>query len=221
MIATLPSKWFESPYEKSTFVLASEIHDGARPCSCRCDPGYAWGNGVWECHSGRTWDILDQKPVVHNNALTNDPLLKELKLALYTGELWGDIVLRWEDEEFARLSAADKAASLAAKAAASIAASEKLQAGLISYHVQKQASLYKDRSGKLVKTVMRPCKWFCHGGVVGCPTPGGKGWASGCQAHREGSCPWVHPDQHEWAEIAMAKMAPADRDVNWRSAKRV
>lgn len=47
--------------------------------------------------------------------------------------------------------------------------------------------------------VMKPCKYYCHDGILGNPTPASGRWEAGCQHYnKDGDCQYIHPDEHEW-----------------------
>ncbi len=166
------------------------------PCRCS-DPAHALDGGYYSCSHGE-WLIVPNKTEAETEAASLfSGATFDLGRANSLGLLWGDLVMAWEARALQSETPAQKAVRLAEAAKREA----QMEAGIVSYHVSKCRELYKDKTGQLKKMVMKPCKWFCHDGILGKPTPGGKGWKAGCQAHHDHSCPWVHPDQPEWQEL--------------------
>ena len=194
--------YFENAMNR-TWFLPSETE---RVCPGGCDPAYAIDNdGCWRCHCG-SWEPVSAPPTL----LFPD-------LAAYDGQrLWGDV---WQDEEaaeFARLDAHAQRMRLLLEASKAREANEKLARAAALSEIAKAQSIVCDRSGKLKKQVLRPCRYFKFQGVLGSPEPGGtnkKGisWAAGCELHLKGCCEFIHPDQPEWAQFTEAAQ-PISRD---------
>lgn len=175
------------------------------PCCCS-DPAHAYEGEEYVCSHGRWLIVQDQALAERQKAALFSGHCFDLGLASDLGLLWGDLMMEWESRALQAETPAQKAARLAAEAKRQ----QEFEAGMVQYHVSKCQQLYKDKNGQLKKMVMKPCKWFCHDGVLGKATPGGKGWKPGCQAHYDHSCPWVHPDQPEWQEL-MKGTSPASK----------
>jgi hypothetical protein len=170
----------------------------AYPCKCT-DPSQADEGESFECSHGR-WLYVDdsrlaekQKKQIFNGTNMN------LFLAMDLGLAWGDLMYEWEKMEREAETDVERARRLVLEAKKM----EELRISLITSHVNKFNDIYCDKkSGKLKKREMRPCKWFCHGGVLGRAEPGRDGWAAGCQAHLKKVCPFIHPDEAEWGQLS-------------------
>lgn len=191
----------ENPMNRDWFLADSyEI-----VCPGLCDPAFALDNdGHWRCGCG------------HWRPVKEAPRLLFPELAVYEGQrLWGDI---WSDEQEAELAALDSqqrrlrdlldgAKAREASAAMARAAAES--------EIAKAQSIVCDRSGKLKKQVMRPCRDAMSPAVIigsdnrkyaaVADLPHGisvhRIWKAGCEMHAKGCCEFLHPDQPEWAEF--------------------
>lgn len=89
----------------------------------------------------------------------------------------------------------------------------------VKAHLCHMEIAFVNRKGVL-KRVPVPCKYFCHKGEYGVPTPGGGTWVEGCEAHLKGMCPAYHPDEREWEEMIAAdkarKAAGGGKTGTWR-----
>lgn len=165
-------------------------------CSGGCDPGYALdSDGHWRCGCG-AWEPVAEPPRL---------LFPELA-AYYGQRLWGDI---WSDEQEAELAALDanqRRLRDLLEASKAREASEKMARAAAASEIVKAQSIVCDRSGKLKKQIMRPCRYFKYQGVLGRPEPAGTNkhgvsWAAGCELHLKGCCEFIHPDQPEWRQF--------------------
>lgn len=178
------------------------FHADVGPCEF-CDPAMSMDtDGFWRCaHAQRL--VVDEVPVVgrphdgrvcpgncaqHPLVDASGPLRLFMNAAL-TGGWWGDVMSALEEAAREAETPAQKAAREAREAAEKAEAQKASEAKMVSYHIEKCASVYCDRSGALKKTVLRMCKWDDH--------PAENGYPAGCAAHHKGACPWVHKDQPE------------------------
>ena len=195
------------------------FHRDQWPCRCT-DPAHAYEDGSYECSHGR-WLFVENAQQAKAEA---EDILAGRALDLFKadslGLLWGDVVVAWEQLNRKQETPSERAA----REAREKREVEDSQKRLVESHVHKFADIYCDRkNGTLKKREMRPCKWFCacscdradcpvNGGkarhlpdchkVVGKACPGGKGWTPGCAAHLKHACPFIHPDEPEWAAVA-------------------
>jgi hypothetical protein len=192
------------------------VFDAEHGACPQCSPADAIDGGFWTCsHIQRL--VVDEVPAVghkHDSRVCpgncpQHPLVPASGLlrlyfdAAVTGLLWGDILSLQEEAERNAETPSQRAAREAREAAAAAVA----QAKIVSYHVEKCASVYCDKEGNLKKTIMKKCKWDDHpaenGFHPGCGAHLGKACKK-CQAAGEhlacckgkvGACPWVHKDQ--------------------------
>lgn len=184
-----------------------DAENGACP---HCDPGMAMDqDSFWRCdHMQRL--VVDEEPSLgrpHDGRVCpgncpQHPLvevsgyMRLFQNATLTGLWWGDVMLALDEAERDAETSAQRAARLVREAVEREAARIDSEASAVSYHVQKCASVYCDRSGGLKKTVLRKCKWDDH--------PAENGFPAGCAAHHKGACPWVHKSQPELMKELLA-----------------
>jgi hypothetical protein len=96
---------------------------------------------------------------------------------------WGDRMMDLEEEESAEAKA-KKAAALEMKFM-------QMQAAARQFETAKRAQ--KTCEGKIAC----PCKWWCHHGIAGMPTPGNGKWKDGCSID---GCMYLHPQDKDWAK---------------------
>ena len=119
--------------------------------------------------------------------------------ALFRSTIASDFnVMSWGDIEGHREEYRESLKTPEGKAAEEAAKVEKRNEMKVEAHFQHLKNAYVNRKGA-VKKIDRPCKYFCHHGEYGRPTPGGEGWVEGCSAHLKGLCPAQHPDELGWA----------------------
>jgi len=110
-----------------------------------------------------------------------------------SGMTWGDIEVYREEYRESMKTPEEKTVEEAVK-------KEKSQEMKFEAHFQHLRNAYVDHRKGTVKKIDRPCKYFCHHGEYGRPTPAGEGWSAGCAAHLKGLCPAYHPDEKGWEE---------------------
>jgi hypothetical protein len=57
------------------------------------------------------------------------------------------------------------------------------------------------KNGELAIKIRKPCKWYCHDGIVGNEHPAQDGYEAGCHDFRRGKCPFYHPFESEWGSV--------------------
>ena len=150
---------------------------GASPCSAHRDDRFGvvcWRETVGACEACYTWALFE--------SLKSDSYIT-----------WGDIESYRDEYRESLKTPEEKAAEEAAK-------EETAKKMTVKAHLCHMENAYVNRAGVL-KRIRVPCKYFCHKGVIGAPTPGGKNWVAGCEAHLKKLCPAYHPDEKEWGEV--------------------
>ncbi len=123
--------------------------------------------------------------------------------------MWGDIESYCDEYRESIKTPEQKAAEMVAKETAA----KKM---VVKAHLCHMENAFVNRKGTL-KRIPVPCKYFCHKGEYGTPTPGGGIWVDGCEAHLKGICPAYHPDEREWAEtVAADKARKSNKTGSWR-----
>jgi hypothetical protein len=142
--------------------------------------------------------------VGHCNACYQRAMFRAMNAGNYI--TWGDVESYRDQYRESLKTPEEKAAEMVVKEKAA-------KEMTVKAHLCHMKLAFVSRKGAL-KRVPVPCKYFCHGGVFGAPTPGGGTWVEGCEAHLKGLCPAYHPDEPEWAEMVAA--AKAKKSGAWR-----
>ena len=200
---------------RSRFWVWPEDESAAEAWPCRCsDPAFAVEGtaetSFWECPHGKwefisSWDSLP--PLAEDHPLSQcrstsckahglcQGAILEMELCSQVGIGWGDLVWKWEQEALAALTpqerlalAVRKEAEEKARQKAMAEAEIRKAAQIQQIHKKAMQRVYDRRTGEPVA-----CKWAEH--------PAENGWEAGCGKHREGCCPYFHPDEPEWAII--------------------
>lgn len=169
---------------------------GVSPCSAHRDDRYGvvcWRETVGACEACYKWALFES--LNPNGYIT-----------------WGDVE-SYRDEYRESLKTPEE------KAAEEVAKEKAAKEMVVKAHLCHMEGAFKDRKGNL-KRIQRPCKYFCHKGVYGDPTPGGGTWVAGCEAHLKGLCPAYHPNEPEWPKMVeedkARKEAGGGKTGNWR-----
>ena len=198
----LTCHYVENPMDRDYWIPAED------ECACpaHCEPAHSLeSDGYWRCGCG-TWKVVSEPPRM---------LFPDLA-AWCSQSQWGDLMLEQEAAEFARLSAHEQRMRMLLEASKAREAAERLSRAAAASEIAKAQSIVCDRSGKLKKQVLRPCRYFNYQGVLGRAEPGGTNkrgvsWAAGCELHLKGCCEFIHPDQAEWQQFTQAAK-PLSRD---------
>ena len=194
----------ETEWTNKTYWVVGED----RPCPGQCDPAYAMDGKQWHCGCGR-WDIVQEAPklTAFQQVFMSDPRCRALLLAEMRNELWGDIAMRWADEDYAALSAKEKLAVEKAKAGEAAATAAALQA----YDEAKVVSIVAPRPVPKDKRTDRYgraicCQYHAYKGKKGELEPAtrdaktGTWWPAGCAYHSKKRCAFTHNDEAGWDE---------------------
>ena len=173
--------------------------DSEYACPGHCEPAHSMENdGYWRCSCG-TWKAVSEPPRM---------LVPDLACWNSQSQL-GDRLLDQEAAEFDRLSAHEQRLRMLLEASKAREAAEKMARAAAASEIAKAQSIVCDRSGKLKRQVLRPCRYFNYKGVLGRAEPGGTNkrgviWEAGCELHLKGCCEFIHPDQAEWRQFTQA-----------------
>lgn len=203
-------------------------------CSHGCDPAFSMDDdGFWRCSHGQ-WRVVDEVPSSHRSHHANvcpghcsqHPLIDDLMAAFNRaqdmGLLWGDIIMEWDEAQKAAETPAERTARLdreaaedrkraAAIRASEIAKVETVVASMRAIEPSAKSRLPIHRHG------LKPCRYFCHDGVLGKAAPAqrcpksGMLWPAGCAPHLKKRCEFFHPDEAEWALIVAGKASEVSR----------
>jgi hypothetical protein len=162
----------------------------------------------WNCGCGR-WDIVHEEPKLTaiQKVFMSDPRIAALLLAEMRNELWGDIAMRWAEEDYAAMSATDKLAAEKAKAGEAAAQAKALQA----YDEAKVVSIVASRPVPKDKRADRYgraicCQYHAYKGKKGVLEPAtrdektGTWWPAGCAYHTKKRCAFTHIGEEGWDE---------------------
>jgi len=129
-------------------------------------------------------------------------IVRDLHDSAEEGIFWGDIIMSYEAKQLAEETPTDRILRLLRQSEAD----QKAMKELMDYKTKK----YTNRStGKMTMPKNNfPCRYANapestdRHGVV---------WPAGCEPHRKGICPYLHPDEKGYAE---ARAGPR-RTVRW------
>lgn len=150
-----------------------------------------WGEMIGPCNACYMWALF--RSTVSSDYMT-----------------WGDVISIQEEYLESLKSPEEKAADEVVKV-------KKDHTRILQVYEYK-LNTYADRKGK-VNEIDSPCKYFCHGGEYGVPTPANGPWKAGCQ--NPAKCPFRHPDHPRWSLAVEAdklrKAAGGGKPANsWR-----
>jgi hypothetical protein len=126
----------------------------------------------------------------------NSGIVRELHQAMMDGKMWGDVEYDWAQEKIDNETAIERAQrELNAKMEEMKYAAELRQR-------REEKYVNKGTGGLMKLNRPMPCKYVNEPETV---DKFGVKWEAGCQHHKKGICPYLHPGQMGYEEALAAK----------------
>ena len=131
----------------------------------------------------------------------NSGMVRELHQAMMDGKLWGDVEYDWEQERIDNETAVERAQRELNQKMRDMKDAAELRK-------RREEKYINNSTGKLIN-LNRPrvCKYVNEPETV---DRFGVKWEAGCQHHKKGICPYLHPGQPGYETVA-TKRSPLAR----------
>lgn len=126
----------------------------------------------------------------------NCGIVRELHQAMMDGKFWGDIEYDWEQDRLDAETPEQKAQRFLK------AQLEQLQRAEGIRKAREEKYVNKNTGGLMKLNRPMPCKYVNEPATV---DQWGVKWEAGCQHHKKGICPYLHPNQQGYEEALAAK----------------
>jgi hypothetical protein len=123
-------------------------------------------------------------------------IVKDLHKAIKRGQFWGDIVYEWEQEQLETETAEDKAQRELLKTMEEMKRMEGLR------KLREEKYVNRNTGGLMKLNRPMPCKYVNEPETI---DQWGVKWEAGCQHHKKGICPYLHPGQPGYEQALAMK----------------
>ena len=126
----------------------------------------------------------------------NTGIVRELHQAMMDGKMWGDVEYEWEQEKIYNETAVERAQR-------ELNAKMEEMKHAVELRKRREEKYINNCTGGLMKLNRpMPCKYVNEPETV---DKFGVKWEAGCQHHKKGICPYLHPGQMGYEEALVAK----------------
>ena len=126
----------------------------------------------------------------------NYGIVRELHQAMMDGNFWGDIQYNWEQERLQVETPEEKAQRMLKVQLENMKRMEDMR------KCREEKYVNRNTGGLMKLNRPMPCKYVNEPETV---DQYGVKWEAGCQHHKKGICPYLHPGQQGYEEAVAAK----------------
>ena len=126
----------------------------------------------------------------------NSGIVRELHQAMMDGTFWGDIQYEWEQERLMMETPEEKAQRLLKLELENMKRMEAMR------KCREEKYVNRNTGGLMKLNRPMPCKYVNEPETV---DKFGVKWEAGCQHHKKGICPYLHPGQAGYEQALAAK----------------
>lgn len=126
----------------------------------------------------------------------NIGIVRELHQAMLDGKFWGDIQYEWEQDTLQEETPQQKAQRFLN------AQMEEMRRSIEIRKSREEKYINRNTGGLMKLNRPMPCKYVNEPATV---DRFGVKWEAGCQHHKKGICPYIHPGQMGYEEALAAK----------------
>jgi hypothetical protein len=125
-------------------------------------------------------------------------IVRELHQAMMDGQCWGDIEYDWSQERLDAETPVQKAQRCLNAQMEEMKRAEGLR------KAREEKYINRNTGGLMKLNRPMPCKYVNEPATV---DKFGVKWEAGCQHHKKGICPYLHPGQMGYDEAVVARVA--------------